>query len=350
MYKKKLSVVLVIIMIAVVAFSGCSKSDNNSASSEGGDPGKVYTIKVSTADAEGSAYDLGILQPMKKMLDEKSNGQLQLEIYYSASLSKQGETLNDIRSGVLEMGADVLTFYPGEYMYTELFGTPGINVGGLKEVSEVFNEYAKEFPEQGLEDFVIMVRWASGTFCYIDAKDPVSKVADLKGKTLRATPNFIPWYAEMGASGTFMPITEVYEGLKLNVIDGAHATIQGTYTFSLQEVTNTMTTLPMVNGDQLIALSRSYYDSLPADLQKVIDEVQAEMLPIAIDAWVKDEENAKKIILEGNPDFQFIEISDADMPGFMDAANGLLEAKAKELNDAGLDGTGALAWLRERSK
>jgi TRAP-type C4-dicarboxylate transport system substrate-binding protein len=144
-----------------------------------------------------------------------------------------------------------------------------------------------------------------------------------------------------------MPPGDIYESMKLSVIDGAHTSLMGVYDFSLYEVGKYYTVLPMSSGDQLIAMSRSLYDSMSPDLQAVIDEVSDAMLPLCTAYVDARETEAKANILEKSPDFTFVEITDAS--GFEAAAASLLEAKAKELDDAGLDGAGALQWLKDHS-
>ena len=306
--------------------------------------GESYVLKFSANDPAESTYDKLVIQILQKKLEEQSNGRLSLEVYYSSSLAKQGECLSAIKSGTVDMGVDTPAMYPGEYLYTELFGTPGINLGNPEQATRTLQEYMKEYPDKGMEDFKIICRFSSGTFGLLSADKPITKASDLKGMSIRASSQLMPWYEAMGASATFIPMGDLYESLKLSVIKGAHTTVGGTYAFGLQEVTNYFTTLTMCNGDQVIAMSKELYESMPADLKTVIDNVSAEMVDVAISYIFATEEETMKNINGSNPKFKFVEIEDTK--SFLDAAMTTLTDKAKALDDAGLDGSGALKWLQ----
>ncbi|MDR2486933.1 MAG: TRAP transporter substrate-binding protein [Clostridiales Family XIII bacterium] len=305
-----------------------------------------YVLNYSSNDPQGSPNDEYVVQPLKKLLEEKSGGRITLEVFYSSSLANMGSCLEGIKNGTVDIGIDVLTMYPGEYMYTELLGTPGIAFGDPAAFATMVAEYMKAFPEKGLDSFKLISRVSSGAFGCL-SKKPVSKPGDLKGMTLRASTNFIPWYEAMGGAGTFMPAGDIYESMKLSVIDGAHTSAMGVYDFKLYEVGGYYTFFPMTVGDQVICMSKDLYESMPDDLKAAVDEASEAMVQVTSDYVTEMEAQAQSNILAQNPDFQFVDIT--DMKGFEDAAAALLDKKAKELDGAGLDGTGALQWLREHA-
>ena len=345
MKKGKKFLCLFLALMLVLSFSACSGGEQTSA--PGGESEESYVLKFSANDPAGSLYDTMVIQPLKQKLEEKSGGRITLEIYYNSSMAKQGEVLQSIKNGTLDMGVDILTMNAGQFPYTELLGTPGINLGDVESFTNITLEYAKAFPEKGLEDFVVIARFSSGTFGILSVDKPITKVSDLKGMSMRSSPNFIPWWSAMGASPTFIPMGDIYESLRLSVIKGAHTTVSGIYAFKLQEVANYFTPLTMCGGDQVIAMSRPLYDSMPADLQQVIDEICEEMPQIGVEFVKAAEADTMNNIKKSNPNFQFVELE--DVQGFIDAATPLLEEKAEELNSKGLQGTAALEWLKDHA-
>lgn len=349
--KKILYPVLAVIMI--LSLSACSgggtSSSSNSSNSSVPAPasGKSYALKFSATDAADSVYDKMVIQPLQQKLKEKSGGRLSLEVYYSSSLSKQGQNLEAIKKGTVDMAVDILAMYAGQYPYTELLNTPSINLGGTEAFTKTTSDYAKAYPEKGLEDFVIISRFSGGTFGILSVDKPVTKASDLKGMALRAAPSQIPWFKGMGASATMIPISDLYESLKLSVIKGAYTTLGAINVFKLQEVTNYFTPLTMCGGDQVIAMSKPLYDSMPADLKAVIDEVSKEMVDVGINYIKAVEQATMDQIKKSNPKFKFVEVEDAQ--SFVDAGAPMLDAKAKEINGKGLDGAGALKWLESHA-
>jgi TRAP-type C4-dicarboxylate transport system substrate-binding protein len=349
MIKRILYLALTAVMVLSLSACGATSSTKPGASGApaSSEIGKSYVLRFSANDAKDSTYDKLIIQPLQQKLQEKSGGRLSLEIYYSSSLAKQGQCLDGIKNGTVDMGVDVLTMYAGQYPYTELLGTPGIPLGDPETFTHLVQDYAKAFPEEGLANFVMISRFSSGTFGLLSTDKPWTKASDLAGKTMRATPNFIPWWQALGASATMIPMSDMYESFKLSVIKGAHTTIGAIDAFKFYEVTNGFTSLTMCGGDQVIAMSKPLYDSLPADLKQVIDDTSKEMLEVCIDYVKKSEQLTIEKVQAANPKFQFAEAE--DIKGFSDAAMPLLEAKAAELDGKGLKGSEALKWLQDHA-
>ena len=351
--KQSLSMVLAVIMlIALCACGGTTSGGNTGGGTTGGgsapaSSGEVYTLSLSINDPQGSLLDEHFVTPLQDLLDQKTGNRIKLDVYYSNSLSGMGNTLDGVKSGLVDIGYDVLTFYPGTYPYTELYGTPGLNLGGFEGFSRVLQDYAKAFPEPALDPFVIIARFAFGDFGILTANKPVTTIDDVKGMTVRTTTNFIPWYESMGVSCVTLPMGEVYESLRLSVIDGVHTSVGSLQAFRLAEISSYYTLFTMCCGDSVFAMSRDLYNSMDAELQKAIDEICVEMFEIGIQFAYTSTEVTMNFCKEINPDFEFLQV--ADTAPFVEAAQTELLRKAAELDAAGHDGTGALEWLRARA-
>ena len=306
-----------------------------------------YTFSFAIFDPQGSTFDKYIVEPFQNLLSEKSGGKITLEVYYGASLTGQGATFEAIKNGIVDFGVDTPGTYPGQYLYNELITTPGFNYGGHENFTRILNDYMKEFSDAPLDAFIPVACFAFGNFGIATTSKPVQTVDDIRGMTVRTTTQVIPWYEGMGASATFMPSPEVYEAMRLNVLDGAHTSMGSLEAFRWAEICDYFTFLPMMCGNTDIYMSKDLYDSLPADVQAVLDEVFAEMLQVGIDFANASAEITQAYCQGANSNFQFLEVSDAS--GFIDAAQPLLQAKVAELNAAGLNGTAAYEWLMART-
>src|SRR3546814_7063229 len=76
----------------------------------------------------------------------------------------------------------------------------------------------------------------------------------------------------MGATPTPMGLAEVYTALQQQVIDAVEAQSPAVYTSRLYEVTEYLTKSGHINLITGIVTSAAWFDSLPADLQKIMRE------------------------------------------------------------------------------
>ena len=147
-----------------------------------------------------------------------------------------------------------------------------------------------------------------------------------------------------------MPSADVYEALRLNVIDGAISNFGALITFNYGEVTKACTPLPMIYSEGTVFMNKDLYESMNDYDKKIFDEVCEEFQACFMDYNAWNKENVENYIAENYPDFVVYELSDDEIAEFVKLGEANLEKKAKELDDLGLDGTGAMEWLKEHAK
>ncbi|MDR0851704.1 MAG: TRAP transporter substrate-binding protein DctP [Clostridiales Family XIII bacterium] len=355
--KSVMTVLLALVMVFALAACGGgsdtgASAGNSTAGSSTSDESvvddTVYTLSFSSSRPLGSTRNIQIEEVLKQKLEEKSNGRLTIQIYENNTLVAQKELLEGMAGGTVDMGYLVGTMYAGQFPYSELFGTPGLVYDGIEGTDKVLDEFMNAYPDPIYQDFKILVRYSIGQMGLVSVK-PVKTIADIKGLSIRSTSSFVPFYEALGASTMNLSAGEVYEALKTGVIGATNTGLAGAGSNKLGEVANSFTPLPILYGDELLAMSIKAYNSLPPDLQAVVDEVGEEMKAVETAFTISEEEAAIKLMSDSNSDFAVYELSTADIAKLAEIAAPMLEAKAKELDAAGLDGTKALEWLREHS-
>jgi TRAP-type C4-dicarboxylate transport system substrate-binding protein len=303
------------------------------------------TITYASNDAPGAIrYDV-FEQGFADLMEEKTNGRIKVEIYPSGSLSKPGELLDALRAGTVDTGQDSFTRYAGEYPYYDLLTAPGWKFNTFEEFSTTATEYVTQFADESASDFKIIVLADAGQFGLASAK-PIKSIADIKGKAVRNTANFIPLFDKLGASSVDVSSGEMYEALRLNTIDAVNTNNHAIPTFHLDEVCKTFTYLPIEHSDVTIFMSQKLYDSFDPELQAQVDEVCEAMKQVALDYITAATEDAIEKTTAANPDFEFVTLSDADIASLQETALSILEGQVDNLNQKGLKGTEAFDWIK----
>jgi TRAP-type C4-dicarboxylate transport system substrate-binding protein len=365
-WKKLLSLIIAVLMVLITVTGCAGKSETPpaatpSASStaspsptEGDAPketsDKTYTFTYATVDAQGSDHDKMVESVLKQLLEEKSGGRMTLQVYYSGSLTGVGSTLDGIKNGTVDMGYDACGFYAGQFPYTELFSTPGLYYGSNEEATDVLLEFMELYPDKLLSDYKIMAKFVGEVMCAFSTGKPITSPADMKGMTFRTTGANTKLIEACGGAGTGLPSSEVYESLRLNVIDGSISNFGSLITFNFGEVTKSCTRMPILTSEGTVFMSKELYESLPAPDQAIIDEVCAEFQKAFMEYNEWNDQNTYDFIEANLPDFEVIELSDEALAEFTALGLTQMEAKAKELDALGLDGTGALEWLKSQAK
>jgi len=363
-FKVILCIILAFIMIATMCACGGDTVDTNTPADGTTPPSsgdnneneqkqeytETYNIIYATPDAQGSIFDEMLIIPMGESLAKHSNGRITLETYYSGTLAGQGSILTALDSKSCDLGGDAPSMYAGVYLYSELINTPGIDYGGIENYTKLINDYDDIYRDEGLEKYYMFSRFAAGMFGFATTDKMIETLEDAKGLAFRATGNVIPYTEALGSTGTFIPLSELYESLRLNVVDGAITTLDRIASDSYFDVCDYFTKITWFFGDHIEVMDQDFYDAMDPEAQAAVDKASEDMLEFALEWNRYTVDNCRKMCEDGNPNFKYIEVDEEQRALFTDAASEILQSKVDELNAAGLDGNGAVEWLKTNAQ
>jgi tripartite ATP-independent transporter DctP family solute receptor len=216
------------------------------------------------------------LERMKENVEKRSAGKLTIRIYPGSQLGKDEDVLEQARAG-----ANVAVLVDGGSLapFVKEFGIMGAPylVDNFDQVlrltaSPLFKGWVDKL-RNAANLQVLAFDWFQG-HRHMLTNAPVKVPADLKGVRVRTpgAPVWLETVRAMGATPTGMPWSEVYSALQTKVIDGAEAQHPAVYGARLYEVIKIVTKTEHIYLITGIVTSRTWFDKLPADQQKVLLE------------------------------------------------------------------------------
>ncbi|MDK2905297.1 MAG: TRAP-type transport system periplasmic protein [Eubacteriaceae bacterium] len=152
-------------------------------------------------------------------------------------------------------------------------------------------------------------------------KRPLEKPEDLKGLKIRVqnNPAHMEFIKQFGAAPTPIAYTELFTALQQGVVDGQENPIVNIYDQNYQEVQKYMTlTCHMYNYGALV-MSEEYYNSLPEDVRKAIDESSVIAQKYSKEALDEIEEEQLKTLAKS---MQVITLTEDQLKKFQEVAKG----------------------------
>jgi TRAP-type transport system periplasmic protein len=112
----------------------------------------------------------------------------------------------------------------------------------------------------------------------IAAKTPIRALADFKGKKIRifASKFQSEAFDRLGATPVAMSLGDVLPALQQGAIDGAVASTAVFSAFHYQDAAKFVTETGQPAIFAIIEISKKWYDTLPSDLQQIIDQTAAQ--------------------------------------------------------------------------
>jgi tripartite ATP-independent transporter DctP family solute receptor len=125
--------------------------------------------------------------------------------------------------------------------------------------------------------------WESGGFKqWTNSKRPIRTPSDMKGLKIRVMPSpvFQKLVSSLGGSPTPISFGELYGALKNKIVDGQNNALSLVNLFKYYQVQKYVTIDNHVYAVSSMVISDKWYQSLPEDLQKVIDNAQKVALAV----------------------------------------------------------------------
>ena len=238
-------------------------------------------------------------------IQKMSNGEIEVEMFYSSSVVKSVETFDaavngildcDMTGGAYQTGKNPAFQFTGDLMggYANPYQQMAwmLHGGGFDELNKLYNQYKMEF----------VGWWIPGPESLSSTK-PIRNVEDFKDWKFRSPPGLATKvFSNLGASPIVMDFNEIFTALETGIIDGADAAnLTNNIGLGLYDIAK-HTNFPgfhSMPADHL-ACNKKVWDKMP-EHHKHIMKVALEALALrnATINEVKNAQNAKELRAKG---------------------------------------------------
>lgn len=260
---------------------------------------EVYTIRFTTIFGPGSALQDSIDWYLEEV-ERRTDGRVQAELFYGASLIGGVDTLAALGEGRAEGGYLVPAYTPGDLPLWNIAMMPG-GPGGAWQNPEArsralqwLNENNEAFQEEIARHDVKVVGFVVVSPLGLGTRERVTRLADLEGLQIRAVGTIAEAWRLAGATPVAIEAQETYEALQRGVLDGwSVLPIDTAAQQGLQEVAPHILYTPFgVFGSAGIALSLDLWERMPADIQQIMTETLEDFYPQASQDLIAAEDQA----------------------------------------------------------
>jgi len=235
------------------------------------------TLRIHHFLPPGATIQQQVFLPWCEKIGKESGGRLKCQIYPAMQLGGTPPQLFDqARDGVADIVWTLPTYQAGRFTKSEVFELPFM-AKSAESGSPAFWEYVQK---NALDEFkgvrLLAAHLHDGSLLHF-ANKRVTSMDEMKGLKVRAPSRIgTKFLAALGMTPVQMPVPQVPEAISKGVIDGTMVPWEIVPAIKLHEITryhfdNAPGQPKMSNSIFVIAMNQAKYDSLPADLKKVID-------------------------------------------------------------------------------
>jgi len=247
---------------------------------------KPYVMKIALATVNDALHQFA--KGYAAVIERDSGGRIKAEIYPESLLGSTQRQAEGVQFGAIQCLIAPPEFLTGIDQRFELLAAPGLVTSTTNGQRVAADAAVKRLmlglaANKGLHGVALFMATPSSVI----AIKPIRHLDDFKNKKIRIFASQFQAEAlrRLGAIPKPMTLGEVLPALQDNVLDGAVAATTVFVTMHYQDAAKyvTETGQPAIFG--IAELSKKWYDSLPTDLQDVVDRA-ANSESVAINPWV----------------------------------------------------------------
>jgi len=234
--------------------------------------------EITIATHHSSSHPIGkSLVKLKEIIEETSNGEMEVELYLDAALGDERELLEQVMQGQIDIflgGTSSLgriepkwSIFDAPYVFKDDKELEMIIRGPIGD--QLDKELVSKYNIHLLDRF-----WAYGTRHLTTKGIPVFAPEDLEGVKIR-TPGQQIYYETleaMGASPTAIAFSELYMALSSGVIDGQENPPSTIYAYKFYEVQDYLMLTGHIIRTMFPIVNYNFFSSLNSEEQRILEE------------------------------------------------------------------------------
>jgi TRAP-type transport system periplasmic protein len=237
---------------------------------------KTYVMKITapTLNASPDTY----ARSYAAAIEKASEGRIKAEVYPASQLGSIPRQIEGTQFGAIQCAVIPPEFFVGVDERFEVLAAPGL-VSSVVQAQHMATdpEVLKLMLGLGAEKGLRGVGLLLGEPSEIVAKTAIRHLGDLKGKKIRifASDFQSTTFERLGATPVAMSLGDVLPAIQQGAIDGA---VGGVEAFSGLHFYDTAKYITMTDHAAIflvVEVNRKWHDSLPADLQEIVDKTAA---------------------------------------------------------------------------
>ena len=284
-------------------------------------------LKFGHVGEPGSLFDVSATE-FAKRANAKLAGKATIVVYGSSQLGGDKEMLQKLKLGTLDFALPS-TVMSSEADLFGLFEMPYLvkDRGHMQKIEKAIF-WSKLEPAAEAKGLKILAVWENGYRHITNSKHPIVKPEDLKGIKLRIPEG--KWRLRMfqayGSNPSPMKLSEVFTALSTGVMDGQENPLTQIWSQKFQEVQKYLSLTGHVYTPAFVAVGAKRWDSLPADVRKIIEDTAKETQAFVYERAKKDDDElVAKFTAAG------VKVNQADKEAFIAASKGIYDEFGAEV-------------------
>ena len=285
-------------------------------------------ITLRSSDTHPAGYPtVEAVEYMGELIEERTDGRIAVEVFHSAQLGEEKDTIEQTRFGVIDLNRISMAPFNGLIPETAILSLPYI----FRDVEHMHKVMDGEIGQEILDtftphDLVALAFYDSGARSFYNRERPIESIEDLQGLKFRVIQSdvFVDMVAALGADAVPMPYGEVYSAMETGVIDGAENNFPSYESSGHYEVAPYFTLDEHMIVPEVLVMSKASWDRLTPEDQEIVRQAAKDSVPFNREKWAEREQASEEQVRAAGAEI----IEDIDKEPFIAAMTPVYEKYA----------------------
>lgn len=254
-------------------------------------------LMLRASDTHPAGYPtVAAVEYMGQLLEERSGGRIGIDMFHSAQLGEEKDTIEQTRLGVIDINRVSLGPFNNLIEETKVPSLPYIfrSTEHMQRVMDgpIGEEILAAFEEF---DLIGLAFYDSGSRSFYNRVRPITSIEDLAGLKFRVQQSdlFVDMVNALGANATPLPYGEVYSSIQTGVIDGAENNWPSFESSGHYEVAGYYTLDQHLIVPEVLVMSLKAWNKLSTEDQALVRQAAKDSVPYMRELWVAREAAAE---------------------------------------------------------
>ncbi len=276
-------------------------------------------VTLRSADTHPDGYPtIEAVKYMGELIKERTDGRICIEVFHSAQLGEERDTIEQTRFGVIDMTRVSMGPFNNLIEETKVVSLPYI-FRSVEHMNKVMDGPIGEQILAAFEphDLIGLAYYDAGARSFYNSQRPIRSLDDLKDMKVRVMQSdiFVDMMDALGASATPLPYGEVYSSIQTGVIDGAENNPPSFESSGHFEVAKYYTLDEHLIVPEALVMSKTSFEKLSAEDQEIVRQAAKESVPHMRALWAEREKASTEKVLAAGAEI----ITEIDKTPFIEA-------------------------------
>ncbi|MCB1419384.1 MAG: TRAP transporter substrate-binding protein DctP [Notoacmeibacter sp.] len=251
-----------------------------------------FTMRMAAGASSTGNICNNYLDAWGEKIKEASGGRIDYTLTCDGKLAKMGDAVNRVQQGVADVAWDVPAFYGARFAGFNVIGVPGL----YNDPEPASGALWKAFETGALgkvDDVkVLWVQVVNNVSFFMS--EPLADYTALNGTKIGMGSQIRARVLEgLGGVPVSLKVPEYYQAMQKGAVTGLMTTAGAIFDFGVNDLIKEVYDAPFGGGLTFVVMNNDFYNKLPDDLKKVIDDNTGYGASRWAAQYLRDEEASK---------------------------------------------------------